>query len=187
MPSAEALASTGATVHRDPLEDLESLRRGAAAADGVIHTAFKSRTFPIGKPTAKTIAGRSRPWVPSWSAPVVPCLSPRVSVSFHRANLPPRIACPPILFPGWRREEAATALSSQGVKVSAMRLFRLRYRSWRSWVRPGFDPDRPRKRRLGLYWRGDQLLARRSTARCCRGVPPGAGKRRPAPAAPPCR
>jgi nucleoside-diphosphate-sugar epimerase len=37
---AASLAATGAEVLRGSLDDLDSLRRGAAAADGVIHTAF---------------------------------------------------------------------------------------------------------------------------------------------------
>ncbi|EJE48893.1 nucleoside-diphosphate-sugar epimerase [Acidovorax sp. CF316] len=37
---AERLAAVGAEVHRGSLDDLPSLRRGVAHADGVIHTAF---------------------------------------------------------------------------------------------------------------------------------------------------
>jgi nucleoside-diphosphate-sugar epimerase len=38
--SAAALAAAGAEVHRGALDDLDSLRAGADASDGVIHTAF---------------------------------------------------------------------------------------------------------------------------------------------------
>jgi nucleoside-diphosphate-sugar epimerase len=38
--SAEKVSNTGAEVHRGDIEDLESLKSGARAADGVIHLAF---------------------------------------------------------------------------------------------------------------------------------------------------
>lgn len=39
--AAAALTASGADVHRGSLDDLDSLRSGAAAADGIIHLAFK--------------------------------------------------------------------------------------------------------------------------------------------------
>src|ERR1700742_1542069 len=71
--SAKALAAAGAKVHHGTLEDLDSLQSGAAASDGVIHTAFIHdfsqyvRNGEIDRlaveAMAKALAGSDRPLV----------------------------------------------------------------------------------------------------------------------------
>src|ERR1700716_4114661 len=46
--SAAALTAAGAVVRRGDLDDLEGLREAAAAADGVIHLAFKHEAMRSG-------------------------------------------------------------------------------------------------------------------------------------------
>ena len=48
--SASALAAAGARVHRGDLDDLDGLRKAAAAADGVIHLAYKHELSLSGSP-----------------------------------------------------------------------------------------------------------------------------------------
>ena len=66
---AASLAAVGAAVHRGSLQDTGSLRSGAAAADGVVHTAYIHDVSPTGDPVAaaqvdgraiEALGGRSR-------------------------------------------------------------------------------------------------------------------------------
>ncbi len=119
---AQALAAAGAEVHRGSLEDLDSLRAGAAASDGVIHTAFVhdfANLAAAGETDRRAIetlgaalAGSGRPFVVTSGTPLFPAGRPATEEDPTLPNPAiPRVS-----------EPAALALASQDVRVSVMRL-----------------------------------------------------------------
>ncbi|MGX9890902.1 SDR family oxidoreductase [Streptomyces sp. NPDC002276] len=118
--SAERLAATGAAVHRGSLEDLDALRAGASAADGVIHTGFVHDFSNYGPCVAtdlsaietlvETLAGTDRPLVIS-------------SVMSHGRTEDeiPDLATHPEL-PRLAAELTTLTAADRGVRASAVRL-----------------------------------------------------------------
>ncbi|WP_266160423.1 SDR family oxidoreductase [Dyella silvatica] len=120
--AAASLRAAGADVHPGSLEDLASLRSGAAAADGVIHTAFihDFSTFEANCETDRraiealgsALAGSGRPLVVT-SGTGVARTPGRPATEDDAPNSPiPRVAS----------EAAASAVAAQGVHVSVLRL-----------------------------------------------------------------
>ncbi|UVK46440.1 SDR family oxidoreductase [Mesorhizobium sp. AR07] len=121
---AEALAAAGAEVHRGTLEDPESLRSGAAKADGVIHTAFDHDFSRFAENCEKdrrviaalgsVLAGSDRPLViTSGTGMGSPGHGqPATEDVFNTSHPNPRIAS----------ELAGNALLEAGVNVSVVRL-----------------------------------------------------------------
>jgi nucleoside-diphosphate-sugar epimerase len=121
---AKALIAAGAEVHRGDLEDLESLRRGAAMSDGVIHTAFNhdfSNFVAICETDRRAIeaigsalAGSDRPFVITSGTGMgntVPG-QPATEENFNPNHPNPRKAS----------ELAAVSVADRGVNVLVMRL-----------------------------------------------------------------
>jgi nucleoside-diphosphate-sugar epimerase len=119
--AAKDLVAAGAEVHRGSLEDLESLRSAAAAADGVIHTAF-IHDFSNYGPAAEadrraietlggTLAGSDRPLI----------VTSGTLLAQPQGQLATEEDAPNPSFPR-KSEEAAITLASRGVRVGVLRL-----------------------------------------------------------------
>jgi nucleoside-diphosphate-sugar epimerase len=120
---AEGLAVAGAEVLRGSLEDLESLRNGAARSDGVIHTAFNHDFSKLAEnceqerlaidAIGSELQGSNRPFIVSSG---VALLAPgRVTTE---DDLP---HAPVASFPR-SPEGSAAAFAARGVRVAAIRL-----------------------------------------------------------------
>jgi nucleoside-diphosphate-sugar epimerase len=122
--AAEAmLVSLGAEVLRGSLDDLDSLRSGAAASNGVIHTAFVHDFSDFAKASetdqgaiealGAVLAGSNRPLVVASGTPALPG---RLVTEEDPADLPSAVRLPR------RSEETALSFSSRGVRASVVRL-----------------------------------------------------------------
>lgn len=118
---AESLIAAGAEVHRGSLEDLESLRSGAAASDGVIHLAFN---HDFSKYMDNCEADRRA--IEAMGAVLVNSDRPFVVTAGIAVDAPGRAATeddpPASVIPRAASELAAEAIAARGVRVSVVRL-----------------------------------------------------------------
>ncbi len=122
--SARALAAAGAEAHRGTLEDLDSLRRGAAAADGVLHLAFVhdfDAYATAGETDRRAVAALGEALVDS-DRPLVITSGITVLTPGHLATedapADPTAASAPRI----PSEEVIDSLAARGVRASAVRL-----------------------------------------------------------------
>jgi nucleoside-diphosphate-sugar epimerase len=121
--AANAITSAGALVHRGSLEDLEVLKNGAAASDGVIHTGFNhdftrfKQNSEIDRRAIEALGsafvGTTRPLVVTSGVGLLPPGRLATEESMPSPSNPnPRVAS----------EEAARAVADRGVRISVVRL-----------------------------------------------------------------
>ena len=118
--SADRLAATGAEVHRGSLEDLDTLRAGASASDGVIHTGFihdfsnyaacVATDLRAVEALTETLAGSDRPLV----------ISSVMSHGRTEDDVPDPATRPEL--PRLPAELTALAAAARGVRSSVVRL-----------------------------------------------------------------
>ncbi len=115
-----SLAGSGAEVHRGDLEDLDSLRSGAAAADGEIHTAF-IHDFANYQASCE----KDRRAIEALGSAFEGSDRPLLVTSGLALLAPGRIAteedAPAPYFPR-ASETAASALAARGVRATSVRL-----------------------------------------------------------------
>lgn len=123
---AKSLLAAGAEVHRGELEDLESLRSGAAKSDGVIHTAFIhdfskfQENCEIDRRAidalGSVLVGSARPLIITSGTLLAASTTGRIVtediVVTSKTSPVPRVAS----------EEAAALMAERGVHISVLRL-----------------------------------------------------------------
>jgi nucleoside-diphosphate-sugar epimerase len=122
---AESLKRAGAEVHRGDLDDLDSLRAGAAACDAVIHTAFNhdfskfhencENDRRVIEAMGSVLEGSARPLIVT-SGVVTPMAGPGVVSTEEMAPASSKV------LPRAASEEAAAAIAARGVKMMVVRL-----------------------------------------------------------------
>ncbi|MGO8790501.1 MAG: SDR family oxidoreductase [Terriglobia bacterium] len=119
---AKSLVAAGAQVHRGDVEDLDSLRSGAAVADGVIHTAFihDFSKFEANceidrraiEALGSALVGSDRPLI----------VTSGTGVAYTPGRLTTEEDAPNFPFPRVASEQATASVGAQGVRALVVRL-----------------------------------------------------------------